>query len=143
MGLRTLWLLPVAFIAACGGIQVGTGSGYDQRYTGLMTPTGGAHCDPAAPAMLILSSRSHAVSFIPGDGVLVIQGTIAADGSIGASLNTQPPGHPPFRLTLAAVLAGEHVTGTYLTPLCRYRLALAPAEGPRPRIFAPKNPLGL
>ena len=65
-----------------------------------------------------LTRTADAVSFAPSDGVLVLRGTVAADGAFTARLNTQPPGKPPFLLTATGQVDAESATVSYVTPRC-------------------------
>ena len=75
-----------------------------------------AGCGPATPATL--TRAGDAFAFSATDGVLVLHGTTAADGTLAATLNTQPPSKPPFLLTVNGRAAAESVTPSYVTPRC-------------------------
>jgi hypothetical protein len=90
-------------------------------FSGQIVPQTGA-CDAAAPAVLI--KRGHYVQFTPHEGVLILNGQAAPDGTIHASLDTQGPDRKPYPLLLDATLAGQTIAGKYVTPRCRYTVTL-------------------
>ena len=82
------------------------------RYHGTL-----AGCGAPMPASLVRDKAAFA--FAPGDGVLVIKGTVAADGGVSGTLNTQPPGKPPFALSVRGRLDPAGAELTYATPRCQ------------------------
>ena len=72
----------------------------------------------AALALLALVTAGLLLSFAPGDGALILRGAVAADGGLAGELNTQPPGKPPFLLTVHGHLDEARATLTYATPRC-------------------------
>jgi hypothetical protein len=101
-----------------------SGCAGDDRFTyaGDLTPTSGS-CEPPGRAMLIRHGRY--VQFTPRQGVLILDGQIAPDGQVTASLDTQGADRKPYHLILRAQLAANQVTGTYITPRCRYAVSLS------------------
>jgi hypothetical protein len=82
------------------------------RYAGTLTG-----CGAPMPASLVRNGAAFA--FAPGDGVLVIRGTVAPDGGVSGTLNTQPPGKPPFALSVRGRLDPAGAALTYATPRCQ------------------------
>jgi hypothetical protein len=97
-------LLP---LIGCGEVF----TGYGTRYTGALSGCG----LPAAT----LSLKAGQFSFTPGDGALMIAGTVAPDGSFAGTLNTQPAGKPPFELHVSGRIAADQASVDYVTPRCR------------------------
>jgi hypothetical protein len=95
---------------------------HEVRYTGALPG-----CGLTAATLTRLASG---FSFTPGDGVLTIQGTVAADGSFAGTLNTQPPTKPPFPLTVRGQFEGERATLDYSTPRCHDSATLARVHPP-------------
>jgi hypothetical protein len=115
---RTAWLLGLALAGCSGGglslsriMPAGAPSGHEVRYTGALPGCG--------LAAATLTRRDDQFSFTPGDGVLTMLGTVAPDGGFSGSLNTQPPGKPPFLLSVTGRIAEEQATLDYATPRCR------------------------
>lgn len=136
---RGFLLIPI--LAACGGRE-SLLSSYDARFVGTITPESGQDCRPAgpSPATLTLKRSDKTVMFAPTDGVLVLSGSLAPDGTVHAKLDlTTTDDHKPYPLVLDGMLVNQSFTGTYTTPDCRYRVALGPPKPPSRRIFAPKN----
>ncbi len=108
----------LVFLSECGA-----DISAQRRYTGSL-----AGCDGTMTATLTLIGNQFA--FAPANGALVIRGTVAANGSLSGSLDTQPAGKPPYLLTVAGTAAREAVTLTYVTPRCTAQgtLALRPAS---------------
>ena len=98
--------LVAAWLAGCGLHP----APHEQRFTGALDGCG------ASPATLTRVGGD--VAFAPSDGVLVLHGAVAADGAVTAALNTQPPGKPPYLLTLRGRLDAESAVLTYATPGC-------------------------
>ncbi len=111
-----LMILPL--LAGCAGEERVT-------YAGELSPKSGT-CDPPGRAMLIRHGRY--VQFTPRQGVLILDGQIAPDGQVTASLDTQGADRKPYHLTLQAQLTTNLVTGTYITPSCRYAVALGVSQ---------------
>ena len=84
--------------------------GPETRFTGAL--------DGCGVTTATLIQRGAAAQFVPGDGTLVLTGTVAADGTLSASLNTQPPGKPPYLLSVSGHLDAAAATLTYVTPRC-------------------------
>jgi hypothetical protein len=93
------------------------------RYAGNLP---GCTTGPDARATLVRVGDHF--SFAPSDGVLIISGTVAPDGSFSGSLITAASRHdeqhrssteaPPFTLSVTGRLEDDAATGTYLTPRC-------------------------
>ena len=90
------------------------------RYVGSIVPE--TACGAEVSATLV--TRGSRFSFTPTDGVLLIAGDVAADGSVAGQLVTPGVDHKPFTMKLAARIAGAEVSGTYTTSRCRFRVAL-------------------
>ncbi len=96
-------------------------------------------CATGAAARATLVRIGDHFSFAPSDGVLVVPGAIAPDGSFSGSLVTNAPRHapqshsgtepPPFTVTVAGHLDDEAAAGTYVTPHCTATFHL-PRIGP-------------
>jgi hypothetical protein len=113
----SVWLLcgVAVEIGACGG---GAGSAAHQiRYVGALPACG------LPEATLVRQADRFA--FTPGDGVLVIDGVISADGRFSGKLNTQAPDKPPFLLTVQGHIEEEQVTLEYNTPRCHAAATLS------------------
>ena len=108
----------LALLAACAADAPVT-------YAGTLTPQSGA-CDPTSRAVLIKRGRD--LQFTPSQGVLILSGQVTPSGGIAAALSTPGADHKPYQLKLAATLAGDTITGAYLTPRCRYKVQLAKTE---------------
>ena len=98
--------------------------GYDLRLVGTGTPEPPAAC--AALTNATLTSRKGTFTFTPNDGVLIIRGKVAADGSAHGSLIISSPGRQPFTLAIDGLLSRAGFEGIYATPLCRVRVSLHP-----------------
>ena len=83
---------------------------HEQRFTGAL--------DGCGARAATLTRMGESITFTPSDGVLVLPGTVAADGAVAAALNTQLPGKPPFLLTLHGRMDAERAELTYATPRC-------------------------
>ncbi len=95
--------------------------GTDARYTGRVVPE--SACGTEAPATLVV--RRSRFTFTPTDGVLLITGDVAPDGTLAGQLTTPGVDRKPFTMTLAARIAATEVDGTYVTPRCRFRVTLS------------------
>jgi hypothetical protein len=93
-------------------------------YAGDLTPQSGT-CDP--PARAILVTRGRDLQFTPTQGVLILPGQITPSGHIEAALQTQGADRKPYLLKLTATLTGQAISGTYVTPRCRYAVHLTQA----------------
>jgi hypothetical protein len=96
----------MALLAACG-----VPTSQQTRYTGPL-----AGCGLAGTATLTRIGDSFA--FAPADGVLVLRGQVAPNGSLSATLNTQPAGKPAYVLTVRGRLDDESAVLLYTTPRC-------------------------
>ncbi len=137
----------LALLAALGGCQtIGkqlSTAAYDQRFTGEIEPMGGIHCTDSMPATLITRAADLSVAFTPNDGALVFRGSMSREGEVLARLNTAPPNHPPYLLTLSGRIEKGVFSGVYQTPQCAWKVVLAPAQPPPHHIVDPKNALGI
>ncbi len=106
--LRSTLVVAVALATLAG---CGTGLSAQRRYVGTL-----AGCDGNGTATLTRIRNEFA--FAPNDGALLIRGTVAADGSLRGTLNTQPPGKPPYMLIVTGQATKDVVTVTYATPQC-------------------------
>jgi hypothetical protein len=101
-------------LAACAGDAPIT-------YTGTLIPSAGT-CDLTNRATLQRHGAN--LQFTPQDGVLVLDGTVSPTGTISASETTSSMDRKPYHLTFTGQVHGTSVTGTYVTPRCRYAVAL-------------------
>ncbi len=114
--MRLAMLAGCAVLAGCAGV----GPGSVARYTGQIVPE--SACGAASPATLVV--RAGRFDFTPTDGVLLIAGAVADDGTVAGQLVTPGVDRKPFAMVLAARIIGTAVTGSYTTPRCRYTVAL-------------------
>ena len=110
--------LAMAALAGCGG----QATPHPLRYTGALPGCG--------LAAATLARQGDSFTFTPGDGVLTIPGKIAADGGFSGSFNTQPPGKPPFVLSVAGRIDADLATLDYTTPRCRAHATLTVVHPP-------------
>ena len=87
------------------------------RYTGALAGCGAAQTSTLTRVAERGGNGSFA--FAPADGSLIVRGTVAPDGTLRGSLNTQPPGKPPFMLQVQGLAGTETADVTYITPTCR------------------------
>ncbi len=142
--------------AACAAVLAGCGTALSReaRYTGDLTPQGA--CGTVGHGTLTVIGQQ--VAFTPTDGVLLLRGTLAPDGTAHAELTTagaghggdalsgapaaapkagdakagepKAGGHKPFVMTLTAKVAEETVAGSYATPRCTFTVALTRVHPP-------------
>ncbi len=93
-------------------------------YAGDLTPTAGT-CDPPGRAVLI--RRGHYIQFTPRQGVLILDGQVSPAGQIAAETTAPGADRKPYCLALSATLSGQTVSGTYVTPRCRYTVEMRAA----------------
>jgi hypothetical protein len=115
------WPLLACLAAALAGC--GAPLSAQRRYGGTLSGCG-------APLAATLMAQGGGFAFAPGDGVLVIRGTVAADGTLQGRLNTAGPGRPPFVLSVSGRIVGAAATLSYATPRCTAQgtLALRPVR---------------
>ena len=111
-------MLLILALAGC----IPASSGVVGRWVGPVTPVAGT-CDPAAQAVLVVSSKS--ATFSPDNGVLLLHGQADALGHVTSTLRTQGMNHQPYVLSLDATLRDDQIVGTYLTPRCRATVTLS------------------
>ncbi len=92
----------------------------ETRYTGSVTPTGA--CGEASRGTLTAQGKSFA--FTPSDGVILMRGDIAPDGTAQARLTTTGADKKPFVMTLSAKISGDQIDGSYVTPRCVFTVSL-------------------
>ena len=92
-----------------------------ESYFGNVTPQAGV-CDAAQAASLTI--RRDQVRFAPTQGVLVLSGKLAKDGAITATLTVADMNRKPRQYELNARLAGDAITGSYVTPRCTSTISL-------------------
>jgi hypothetical protein len=90
---------------------------------------------------MLASDRS--ITFAPGDGVLVLRGSLAADGTLHAEYEATGAGHKPFPLKFDGTLSTSGVNGTFSSPICRAHVELHSPKPIPPMLFAPGNILGI
>jgi hypothetical protein len=120
------WITLIVLLLPGGCGMAGTAPPAEQRFAGWL-----AGCGESSAATLTRIGDS--VAFAPADGVLVLRGTVAADGGFTARLNTQPPGKPAFLLTASGMLTADAAAVRYATPRCP--LATATLARVRPSLF--------
>jgi len=96
-------------LVGCGGGGMSRAA-HQTRYVGALPGCG------LPEATLVRQADQFA--FTPGDGVLVINGAVAADGRFSGTLNTQAPDKPPFLLIVRGQIGPEQATLDYTTPRC-------------------------
>ncbi len=109
---RILALLPL-MLAACADAP-------STIYAGPVTPQSGM-CDPVSQATLTL--RKSAFVFAPDSGTIILTGHLTA-GQLAASLTLPGADKKPYPVTFAANLNATTISGTYITPRCRYAVSL-------------------
>jgi hypothetical protein len=114
----TFFLPAVLLLADCANPET--------IFSGPTTPLAGT-CDP--PTAAVLTLRHHAVAFAPDTGTLVLRGTTDPSGHITASLTLPGVDHKPYALILDATRHADVIEGTYVTPRCRYHIALRGTAG--------------
>lgn len=113
--MRWVALPAMLALAACA-----TGPG--ERWAGPVTPeTPSAACQPSRG---VLTVRNGKALFAPNEATVVLDGTLAPDGTVRAERTTPGADKTPFRHVLEARLDGERITGTLSTPRCRHRVEL-------------------
>lgn len=114
--------------AALGGALMVAPAGCGDKVGQALHPAQSVRYTGALPGCGLnaatLSRHGDTIAFAPGDGVLVIQGSVAADNSFAGALNTQPPGKPPFVLTVHGMIGPETASVDYATPRCRSQTTL-------------------
>jgi hypothetical protein len=98
--------LALVAVAGCTGAPVEQG-----RYTGIVSD-----CGEPQPATLVRMGDRFV--FTPGDGAIVLRGQVAIGGVLAATLNTQPPGKPPYLVTLTGRMDDRTAELWYATPRC-------------------------
>jgi hypothetical protein len=111
----------VAALLAAAGLLSACAGGPPSTYVGTLTPVAGT-CDVLNRASL--NRNGETVQFTPQEGVTVLEGTISPSGAITASAQTMGMNRQPYRLAFTGVLHGQTMTGTYVTPRCRYTVLL-------------------
>ena len=107
-------LAAAAFLSACAASTPTT-------YTGTLAPLAGT-CDVLNRATL--QRHAETVQFTPQDGVMVLEGTITPSGDISATEQTTGMDRKPYRLVFTGRVQGQAITGTYVSPRCRYTVSL-------------------
>lgn len=114
------WIALPVFLAfaACA-----TGPG--GRWVGPVTPEApSAACQPGRG---VLTARDGKALFAPNEGTVVLEGTLASDGTVRAERNAPGADKKPFLQVFEGRLEGDRVTGTLSTPRCRHRVELTRA----------------
>jgi hypothetical protein len=99
-------------VAGCAALGAGGRQPAEQRFTGQLIGCGGG------ATAATLTRTGDAIAFAPDDGVLVLRGTVAADGTFTARLNTQPAGKPAYLLTAAGQVGEDGATVSFAAPTC-------------------------
>ena len=114
--MRRLTLL--LLLAACASPTTST----DGEWFGDMTPDQASASCPPGRASLV--SRRASALFTPNEGTQTLNGTITPEGTITATRSTTGADKKPYAVTLAARMADGSITGTFVTPRCRYAVRL-------------------
>ena len=109
----------VLALAACGAKLTA-----ETRYVGDVTPQGA--CGDKSHGTL--TTQGGKFAFTPNDGVLLLRGGVAADGTAVGELATQGADRKAFVMALNAKVSDEHVDGTYITPRCTFTVTLQRAS---------------
>jgi hypothetical protein len=110
------WLaLLLLGLAGCGG-----SASQETRYIGAVTPDGA--CGQASRGTL--TTAKGRFTFAPSDGVLLVQGEVAADGALSGTLATTGADRKPFVMRLTGTADGAHVVARFVTPRCGYDVRL-------------------
>ncbi len=105
-----------ACLSGCGGV----GLSRETRYNGPVAPDGA--CGTASQGTL--SVRGNEFVFLPSDGVILIRGTVGADGAVAGTFTTTGADHKPYVMSFSGNIGGDHVTGRYVTPRCAFSVSL-------------------
>ena len=70
-----------------------------------------------------LTLRKSAFVFAPDSGTIILTGHLTA-GQLAASLTLPGADKKPYPVTFAANLNATTISGTYITPRCRYAVSL-------------------
>ena len=94
-------------------------------------------CPDAMPSRLLVGSEN--ISFVPGDGTLVLKGVRhPGDPALHAQLMLRDADHKPLPMVFEGAQAadGKTIQGTYGTPSCRASVTLRrPDAHPLQRLF--------
>jgi hypothetical protein len=113
-GLTALLLAALSGASACSGTPTVT-------YTGEVRPLAGV-CEPTQHGILTITGS--AVQFGPSQGVTILKGRLGAGGTLTAASDAPGMDRKPYHLSLTSTVQGDAVTGTYVTPRCRYSVNL-------------------
>lgn len=104
---RTIALIVMMCLASCSASL-----SVEHRYVGTLSGCG-------APQTATLVRRRTTFAFAPDtDSPLVVRGSVGQDGTIKGELNTQPPGKPPYLLSVTGTLGPRQASVSYVTPRC-------------------------
>jgi len=92
------------------------------RFIGDLTPTANATDCPTTRGVLVM--RKGTVTFAPDEGTWVLDG-VAGPETLSASRSRVTSDHKTYKTDLQARWSESAVQGTYTTPRCTYRVALA------------------
>ncbi len=109
---RTIFIcLLVLTITSCGSLN------RERRYVGIISD-----CGVNGHSTLTYVPIGHGegrFAFAPGDGALIIRGSVARGGEMAGNLNTQPAGKAPFILSVGGKIRKDSADVTYSTATCR------------------------
>lgn len=120
---------PMIDAALLAVLLAGCGEATDGRYVGTLAGEGPSPCPPTRAVLLLRGTEAR---FVPDEGVIVLDGTLAPGGVIAAAadrpgVRTDASGkRQPFRLGFEGRLENGRVHGAYATPRCRATVELAP-----------------
>jgi hypothetical protein len=97
-----------------------------RRYSGDLVPFAGT-CDEGGRA--VLDRAGSAIVFAPKEGVVTLSGRISSSGTVTAMRELPGMNHATYKLVFTGQLAGGGISGTYVTPRCRYNVQLHAVSG--------------
>jgi hypothetical protein len=107
-------LLALISLAGC------TINAHTINYVGIMRPVAGT-CDPQSEASLTL--RGSEIVFAPASGTIFLRGQLTGQ-TAAAALSLTDPNKRAYPLTFDGTKIGKNISGTYITPRCRYAVVL-------------------
>ena len=116
-GLRMVKAIALAcFLAGCAGPT-------DGRWVGPVTPEQ-ATCGSATRGLLEADGGN--VMFTPSEGVLVLRGQVAKDGTMTAQSSTVGQAHQAVVTSFSGKISNGNIEGTLTQQGCTSRVALKP-----------------
>ncbi len=112
---RILRLLLTAPVAGCAG-------GTDTRWVGPVTPDA-PNCHASRG---VLVAHGDSFLFAPSEGVVVLRGSISADGTLHGRFESEGQDHQMVTFRFDGRLAGRQISGVLTQPGCRATVVLQP-----------------